>query len=107
MNIEGIVGEFYKIERASFYSLSKHRSRVETEALHFVWFLRHYKEGLSIGKLSKIYARGQRGIKHGVAKIKNYIKYEKGYNDTYNYFLKEIDKEKARDNASPKEKKDM
>lgn len=92
MNVEEVICKFYEIERESLYSSSMSRSRTETEGLHFVWFMRHYEEGLSIGKLSKIYGKGQRGIKHGIAKIKNYIKYEKKYADIYGNFLKELDK---------------
>lgn len=92
MDIEKEICNFYEIERDCLYSSSRHRCRTETEGLHFVWFMRHYEEGLSIGKLAKIYGKGERGIKHGIAKIKNYIQYEKEYKNIYSELISKIEK---------------
>lgn len=87
MDWENTVCSFYKIERSCLYSSDSRRSRAETEGLHFVWYLRHYVEGLSIRVLATTYKKHERTVKHGIAKIKGYILYDPRYKDIHQKLL--------------------
>ena len=89
MDWENTVCSFYKIERSCLYSSDPHRNRTETEGLHFIWYIRHYVEGLSISTLATMYKKHERTVKHGIAKIKGYILYDQRYKGLYQTLLGE------------------
>lgn len=61
-----------------------------TDCLHFIWFYRHFAEGITFGRLSSEYGRSVRNIKYAVSKIANGMRTQPYYKEVHLEILEEI-----------------
>lgn len=61
-----------------------------TDCLHFIWFYRHFAEGVTFRVLSWEYGRSVRNIKYAVSKIVNGMRTQPYYKEVHLEILEEI-----------------
>lgn len=71
--------------------INKDNSEISSNARHFLWYMLHFKLGMSPLKISNIYLKMPRAVKKGYAKIKNGIKYHSYYKVMYNELSEKIE----------------
>lgn len=87
--IEGAVCRCFGIEMSELRT-SKRLDRQFTDCLHFIWFYRHFADGVTFGRLSSEYGRSARNIKYAVSKIANGMRTQPYYKEVHLEILKEI-----------------
>lgn len=59
------------------------KSRRKTDCLHFIWYMRHFYEGVSINGLAREYSKTPRNIYFAIAKIREGIITQKWYAEAF------------------------
>ena len=86
--IEEVVCNKYEVSIQDIYSRDTSRNASTARAL--TWYILHYTKGWSVSKIARIYSRTERNVKYMMARMKNYIAYDKKTNRMYEEIKKGV-----------------
>ena len=103
--IEGAVCRCFGIEMSELRT-SKRLDRQFTDCLHFIFYYRHYLEGLSRRQITEIYGRKLRNISYAFSKIKDGIQTQPYYIEMHRKIMSAMIMGTFENPECPREKKE-
>lgn len=87
-HLEDVISNYFNVPKDVFWD--KKWDKITSKAKSYLWYILHYDEKISSGKIAKRYGRTKRNVFITLSKIKFAIEKQKGYKKTYDDIYKNI-----------------